>query len=416
MKGTHWAARRRAEDGFTLVEAVVAVGILGIIGVVIAGAFIVSARTTQGTTQRYNESHDAQIASAYLATDVQSNNQITGACGGSGSNLVSFGYSDGSVASYLYSAGAQNKITRTFCSGGSTTTTPLVQFAGSAPTVTCTGGCAAGDKPTKVKIAITESSGYSYTLAGSRRINRAPGSVTSAGPIPPLLALGSGGIAIDLNGQPDFHVGGDIIVNSNSSSAVSVNNNAVNDEFTYAGTLYIFTGGDCTASSCVHTTRNTRVPDPLAGLPAPPSSGPNVYVHTTQYTPSGTIEPGIHILTAGLKMNGGNATGTGVMFYVTGGSVDIGGNASLSLTPPALEPYGSLGLVVWQPPSNTAPMSIGGTGGSSSLSGLVYAPTAAVTLNGSGELFIRSIIANSVRVVGGGSGGGVCVNLPAPCA
>ncbi len=35
-------------------------------------AFVVSGKSAAETTQRLKESHDAQIASAYLATDVQS--------------------------------------------------------------------------------------------------------------------------------------------------------------------------------------------------------------------------------------------------------------------------------------------------------------------------------------------------------
>ena len=402
----------RDEAGVTLTELIVAVSILGIVGAVLAGAFIVSARTNAETKTRYDESHDAQIASAYLATDVQSSDTTN--CSG-GSNLVTFTYSDGSVASYTYGSGT---VSRAFTSGGSTTTTPLVHFAGSsAPTVTCTGGTT--DKPNKVKIGITEASGYSYSLAGARRIHTAAGSVSSPGAVPPLLALGNGGVNIGLNGShAPLHVGGDIIVNSNSSSAVTVNNNNVGDGFTYTGTLYIFTGGDCTAPSCTHVTRNTRVPDPLAGLPAPPTSGANVYVHNSPFTPSGTLAPGIYILTAGLSMSGNDAaTGDGVMFYVTGGSVNLSGNASLSLTPPSISPYNDLGdgrgIVLWQASSNTAAMSIGGNGGAASFHGLVYAPSAAVTLNGNGNIYIASVIASSVSVSGGGSDGNVCINLPA---
>ncbi|MGY1779237.1 PulJ/GspJ family protein [Geodermatophilus sp. SYSU D01036] len=63
--------RRDAEAGFTLVELLMAIVILGIVAVPLANVVIGYFKTTGVTAARMNESHDAQIAAAYFAQDVQ---------------------------------------------------------------------------------------------------------------------------------------------------------------------------------------------------------------------------------------------------------------------------------------------------------------------------------------------------------
>src|SRR4051812_29139683 len=87
--------QRDLEGGFTLTELLVAISILGILVAAMAVAFVVSGNSTAQTTQRFKESHDAQIASAYLATDVQSAKVITDStCGSAGglTPIVNFSY------------------------------------------------------------------------------------------------------------------------------------------------------------------------------------------------------------------------------------------------------------------------------------------------------------------------------------
>jgi prepilin-type N-terminal cleavage/methylation domain-containing protein len=61
-----------ADGGFTLVELLVAVVILGIITVPLSNVVIGYLRNADATTARLIESHDVQIASAYWAQDVAS--------------------------------------------------------------------------------------------------------------------------------------------------------------------------------------------------------------------------------------------------------------------------------------------------------------------------------------------------------
>ena len=63
---------RKRADGFTLVELLVAVVILGIITVPITNVIIGYLRNSDAITSRLLASHDAQIVSAYWAQDVAS--------------------------------------------------------------------------------------------------------------------------------------------------------------------------------------------------------------------------------------------------------------------------------------------------------------------------------------------------------
>jgi prepilin-type N-terminal cleavage/methylation domain-containing protein len=61
---------RRSDAGFTLVELLIVVVILGVIAAPIANAVIVSIRNTDTTSARLAVSHDAQQSSAFFAQDV----------------------------------------------------------------------------------------------------------------------------------------------------------------------------------------------------------------------------------------------------------------------------------------------------------------------------------------------------------
>lgn len=61
---------RRSDAGFTLVELLVAIVILGVVAAPIANAVIVSIRNTDATSARLAVSHDAQQSAAFFAQDV----------------------------------------------------------------------------------------------------------------------------------------------------------------------------------------------------------------------------------------------------------------------------------------------------------------------------------------------------------
>jgi len=60
------------DDGFTLVELIIAIIIIGVITVPLGDVVIGFLRSSDATTARLLESHDVQIASAYWAQDVAS--------------------------------------------------------------------------------------------------------------------------------------------------------------------------------------------------------------------------------------------------------------------------------------------------------------------------------------------------------
>lgn len=77
----------RDDAGFTLVELLAAVAILGIVILPLTGGIILGLRTMNSTTNRYSSSNDAQVLSRYLPPDVQSSstgkiNTATDACAG----------------------------------------------------------------------------------------------------------------------------------------------------------------------------------------------------------------------------------------------------------------------------------------------------------------------------------------------
>ena len=126
----------------------------------------VSARSSADTSTRYKQSHDAQIASAYLATDVQSSTGIAVAACSSGSGVIGFSYTGGAVASYCYDS-ATKEFSRSFNGTPAALATLSSDAASVAPPVCVNpSSCAPGSQPSKVTINVAQGQTYLVRVAG----------------------------------------------------------------------------------------------------------------------------------------------------------------------------------------------------------------------------------------------------------
>ena len=87
--------RRSTEDGFTLIEALMSIMILGVIMSALTTAVVLYFRTNEQTTQKLSESPGLQFASAYFGSDAQANDTALPAMAcGSIPALISFRWHD----------------------------------------------------------------------------------------------------------------------------------------------------------------------------------------------------------------------------------------------------------------------------------------------------------------------------------
>lgn len=211
------------ESGFTLVELVVSIAIVGIIVVALTGVVIEYFKTESVTAARFTESNAVQLAAAYWERDVSSvglrsttydstahsfpytssiDYPYTGALIGAGCTVpgagvvaLAWGQYDSassvtpttvavtySVQSVGSGATLRYNLVRTRCaqSGGTWSTSSsnvVTHNLVSVPTVTCDSTCNSSTLPNTVSLALTSSdpnnddggTHYSATLSGERR-------------------------------------------------------------------------------------------------------------------------------------------------------------------------------------------------------------------------------------------------------
>ena len=442
-------ARMKRDDGFTLIELLIGTVIIGIIIGAIGQALVVGFTTTGDTSKRFSESHDAQIASGWLARDVQGSirTRITNAdCTGGMTNLISFSTAaDGSnpYASYCYgTSSGQTQVTRRSATGSQV----LVHFAGSGtPNVTCNPGCTSPTGPNKVQIQVTEQTGYTFTVLGARRAwNTGGGSGGTSAPPLTLLAFGNSPLTIQgkCTGQ-DVHDGVEGCITVSPGAALTVNGNlyvnaAVPGAVTIHGNnpggglkalttpgFYMLSGGTCVGCGVGKITCQPGCPpptfyspaylDPLRFMTAPTGTTPGscsgsvctpgVYNGTLSITTNTTLNPGIYILKSGMTVNAGaSLTGTGVMLFNQAGSMTFNGNATINLSSSQVagDPY--KGILIFQPSSNSSALKLSGgvSVNPAAFDGVVYAPAAtSITLGiGGANMHVAAVIAQNIIVQG----------------
>lgn len=206
---------RRDDDGFTLIEMVISVAILGIVSAALLGVVVQYAKTSRDTSARLNESTDEQFVSTYWQNDVSSLGRRSlavasatfstdqsvfvgsappGGCGGSvGSVVVAFAWNEFDagttppadpwsskpqrVAYVIVPNGSRFLLQRVRCKNdvaGSPQT--VAHNLTEAPVITCDTSCISTTPPNRVSMTFTvrdaanaASPGYTTTVSADRR-------------------------------------------------------------------------------------------------------------------------------------------------------------------------------------------------------------------------------------------------------
>lgn len=182
------------QSGFTLMELLVAIVILGVIMGPVAASVIAVIHNTASTQQRLTESHDAQISTAYFGNDVQSAGVTGTVTSGYDSGCLVAGYTPilqfqwteydvtGSVTAYNVAtyetqavAGAQPALHRVNCRGAAPGSTPQSSdvivahlLSSSVAPAVCVYTCA--NQPARaVGMTVTEQDGFQFFVSGVGR-------------------------------------------------------------------------------------------------------------------------------------------------------------------------------------------------------------------------------------------------------
>lgn len=245
------------------------------------------------------------------------------------------------------------------------------------------------------------------------------------------LAGGSGLVILDPGAQGALSLVGNtkvliparaVYVNSTHIESVTTSGHATLD----VPHLYLCGGASFTGASSVTGQvifSHTPYMDPKAGMSFPdPSSMPNhgskslsgkanVVLIPGYYSGISvggqsqlTLQPGVYVIGgSGFSANGGSISGDGVTIIMHQGALNISGSSYFNLTAPTEGPFS--GVVIAQPPSNTAAMTLSG-GGNFNLRGTVYAPKSLLSMvgtsmvQGQGPQMGDLVIANKVELKG----------------
>lgn len=203
--------------------------------------------------------------------------------------------------------------------------------------------------------------------------------------------------ALELSGGSTLTVPkGTVHVNSNALQAVNVSGGG---KIVTSTPTTIVGGYAGTAISPSPILGAPVQPDPLAELAAPSTSscgfqsevkisnpatiGPGCYMGgLTISSTSVTFLPGIYLIGGkGLVFSGSSVgTGSGVMFYVSAGKVDISGGTVLNISPPTSGLYE--GMLLFHGRSNSQPLKVSGGSAIGGMQGIVYAANAHMELSG----------------------------------
>ena len=190
-------ARRRSEEGSTLLEVLLAATLTVMVIGAVAAMFIAGLQSNSSTSNRLAESHDAQLLSSYLPSDLLSVSSgvdtkpatATGCASSAGANVVTLKWSQtlptpmNFVASYrTLQAGTEWQLVRFSCSaptaGGLGSATPTRTIVGHQLADGTSAWANYVDAST-LSVTVRDGSGYMFTVAGARRMAPAAGAIAA---------------------------------------------------------------------------------------------------------------------------------------------------------------------------------------------------------------------------------------------
>ena len=422
-------SRRNARDaGVTLVEIVIAVVLSGIVAGVIVSSLITSLNAVDSTTEMVASSTDQALIATYLYRDAQaaagtdpatarvesgagvgvaSGGADWGGCTQDGEFVVRFSWIDRSATTDIravttWSLHPDGGLVRRSCDAAGSVDLVLGREIGSVVAV-CSPDPACGGEPATIALSVRTGTRTpsEFTLTASLRgdLQVLPGTDRAA-PVP-LLVLGEQSATgacpvLDLVGTGTVTVLGGVIVSANCGASPVAGDQTL---LAASGTTSILSGvsdpyesllpptDDCTRSSRL---RPGASPDDEA-----------VVVHTARVVLSGTISfsPGRHVFCAGLTLTADAVvSGTGVLWYLPSGRLVIDPAASVDLTAATTGDYAN--LLVWI--GGTDGVSIGGDA-IGTYRGVLYAPSAKMTLSSSTAVHVGGVVAAEVAIAGRGA-------------
>lgn len=168
--------RRRDQAGFTLLELLIAISIMGFVFGIIATAFVLGYETSEQSERRLAGSQDAELLSIYLLRDIQSADTATTSgsptCGITSGALLTLSWKQDTAtrrATYRTQVGADGlEVTRQACRDATTSPARVVaRQLLQPPTVACTPSPCS--RPTSIDVHLRAVSTDMFRITGSPR-------------------------------------------------------------------------------------------------------------------------------------------------------------------------------------------------------------------------------------------------------